>query len=478
MRILFLFALILPLPGQNLNEFNADSLEKMKVEKLYATLCASCHGKDLSGGLGPSFLDDEWKHGSSIEDITRNIAKGNPDFGMVAFESVLSADKIRSLVIFIQEKNTRALLEGVSYPKPTPGKITKTQHHSYKIETVVKSSRNLKMPWAIAFLPDGNKLLTEKPGELNLVSPSGKLTKIKNTPEVTAVGQGGMMEVAPHPDYKTNGWIYLGYSDGFKDGGTKSMTRYVRGRIKNNRWTDEELIWEADKTFYPTSGVHFGTRIVFKDGHIHFPVGERSGMMLAQDVSHPVGKTYRLKDDGSIPTDNPDFGPKALPGLFTIGHRNPQGLALHPETSQIWSTEHGPRGGDELNLIEPGKNYGWSNTSYGMNYNGSPMRGTVTHREGITQPVRYWVPSIAVCGLDFYSGSTFPNWNNDLFVGGLKHQSVTRIRLNGESITEEEIILKDIGRVRDVAHNPYNGLLYVVLNGPDSVVRLVPTDSE
>jgi glucose/arabinose dehydrogenase len=471
-----LFGLSLPLFAQDLSEVDAADLSGLKVPELYERLCANCHANDLSGGLGPSFLDDQWKHGSSTEAITRNIAKGNPDFGMVAFDKVLSEEQIRGLVIFIQEKNEQALREGVEYPTPELGEVTETQHHDYKIEMVIGDDADLRAPWAIAFLPDGSMLVTEKPGGLRLRSPEGELSRIESLPETTDHGQGGMMEVAVHPDYKENGWIYLGYSDGFREGGdTHAMTRYVRGRIKDGEWTDEELIWEADEKFYPTSGVHFGTRLVFTDdGKIMFPVGERGGMMKSQNPSEPTGKTYRLNDDGSIPEDNPEFSKDAMPGLYTIGHRNPQGFAKHPETGAIWSTEHGPRGGDELNLIEGGKNYGWSNTSYGMNYNGTPMEGTVTEREGITNPVHYWVPSIAVCGLDFYHGKKFPEWQNDLFVGALKDQSVTRMRLEGGEVTENEVILKNIGRVRDVACNPYDGCLYVILNGPRNVIRLVP----
>lgn len=473
---LTLIASSLPLFAQNAGNGKNSDLNKLKIEDLYSQLCASCHAEDLSGGLGPSFLDKEWKHGSSTEAITRNIAKGNPDFGMVAYEEILSDEKIRGLVIYLQEKNAQAIAAGITFPKPKPGEVTQTQHHAYEIETVIDDEAKLKIPWAVAFLPDGSLLVTERPGGLRLRSPKGELTPIKNLPEVLSRGQGGMLEVAVHPEYSKNGWIYLGYSNGYQKGKDKfTMTRYVRGRIKDGEWTDEELIWECDQKFYVKSPVHFGTRLVFTDdGKIMFPVGERSGMMKSQQPDQPTGKTYRLNDDGTIPDDNPTFSDDAVPGLYTMGHRNPQGFAKHPVTGKIWSTEHGPRGGDELNLIKAGQNYGWSDTSYGMNYNGTPMKGTVTEREGITNPVHYWVPSIAVCGLDFYSGEKFPAWQNDLFAGGLRHQSVTRLRLKGEEVVENEIILKDIGRVRDVAHNPFDGYLYVILNDPNNVVRLVP----
>lgn len=477
MKAPFLFlASAVSLLSQDLEKVDAGSFEKLTMDELYSQLCANCHGADLSGGLGPSFLDAEWKHGSSTEAITRNIAKGNPDFGMVAFEQVLSDEKIRGLVIYLQEKNANALAKGVTYPRPTPGEVIKTERHNYLIETVIDDEAALQIPWAIGFLPDGSMLVTERPGGVRLRSPEGDLTAVENLPEVLSHGQGGMMEVAVHPNYAENGWIYLGYTNGFEENGDKlTMTRYVRGRLQGNKWIDEELIWECGKEFYTKATVHFGTRLVFTDdGKIMFPIGERAGMMKSQEPDQPTGKTFRLSEDGSIPDDNPSFPGNAVPGLYTVGHRNPQGFAKHPVTGEIWSTEHGPRGGDELNHIQGGLNYGWSDTSYGMNYNGTPMKGTVTERDGITNPVHYWVPSIAVCGLEFYAGEEFPEWRNDLFVGGLRDQSVTRMRLDGNEVIEQEIVLKDIGRVRDVAYNPHDGYLYVVLNSPNTVVRLVP----
>lgn len=453
---------------------DAPDYSKMKVDQVFETLCSSCHGKDLSGGLGGSFLDGQWKHGDTDADIRRNIAEGNAQLGMTPFKNVLSDQQIRSLVIYIREKEKQARDRKTDFPKPKPGQVTRTQRENYKIETIVTDGLN--QPWAIAFLPDGSRLVTEKPGGLRLISADGKLDprRIENTPEVIAHGQGGMMEIAIHPDYEKNGWIYLGYSDGWRDGNNpRTITTIARGRIKNHRWTDHEVIWKTDKKFYTNAGVHFGTRIVFDKGYIYFPVGERGGWHEAQDITNPKGKIYRLHDDGREPEDNPYVGKDgAVKGLWSIGHRNPQGLDIDPRDGSIYSTEHGPRGGDELNWIRPGLNYGWPVITWGMNYDGSPITG-ITEKEGMEQPVIYWQPSIAACGLDFYRGDRFPEWKHDLFAGALAQKEIRRLRIVNHKVVEQEVVFKDLGRVRDVAGGP-DGYIYVVLNDPHWIVRLVP----
>ena len=447
---------------------------KVKTEEIYRMHCAACHGASFEGGQGGSLVDGEWKHGSSDEDITRSIAKGKPEFGMIPWEGVLTPEQIRGLVIFLREKEKQALVKGMEFPVPAADKVVKTKLHDYHIETLV--SEGLNNPWAIAFLPDGRKLVTEKSGRLRIVSAAGKLdpVAIEGLPEVIEHGQGGLLEVALHPDFSKNGWVYLGLSDGTRgDGGVLCTTAVVRGRIKDHRWTDQEWIYRPDEKFRSGSGVHFGTRFVFADGYIYFVIGERGGMMEAQDLSRPSGKVFRLHDDGRVPADNPFVANKeAIAGIWSYGHRNPQGLAMDPRDGSLYDTEHGPRGGDELNLILPGRNYGWPVVTYGMNYDGTPMVAN-TEKEGIERPLTYWVPSIAVSGLDFYAGEKFPKWKNDLLAGALAQQEVRRIRIVDRKVVEQEIILKDIGRVRDVAAGP-DGLVYVVLNQPDRIVRLLP----
>jgi glucose/arabinose dehydrogenase len=454
--------------------------ENKKVEDIFAQYCMGCHGAKLDGGQGGSLIDGEWKHGSSDKDLFRSIAKGNLQLGMTPWEGVLTDDQIRSLVIFIREKEKKALTEGMEYPVPSGKKVTKTELHDYRIETLVKDG--LKTPWAIAFLPDGRRLVTEKSGRLRFIKANGKLDPkpVMGIPETVEHGQGGLMEVALHPDYAQNGWVYLGLSDGTGGGKGKNkapscITAIVRGKIKGHEWTEQQWIYRPDEKFRSGAGVHYGTRFVFRDGYIWFVIGERGGMMQAQDLSRPNGKIFRLHDDGRVPADNPFVNDKnAIPGIWSYGHRNPQGLTMDPRDGAIYSTEHGPRGGDELNLIEPGKNYGWPVITYGMNYNGTPMV-SITEKEGMEQPLTYWVPSLAVCGLDICVGDKFPKWRNDLLVGGLASQEIRRVRLENRKVVSQEIILKNIGRIRDVACGP-DGLIYVLTNGPDRLLRLLPAD--
>lgn len=445
-----------------------------KVEDLYSQNCAACHGQQFEGGMGGSLIDGSWKHGSSDSEIYRSIAKGNPQLGMTPWEGVLSEKEIRSLVIFLREKEKEFLTKGISFPKPSADTVTQTQLHSYRIQTVVESG--LQTPWAISFLPDGMNLITERPGRLRIIRNDGSLDPrpVENLPTIIEHGQGGLMEVAVHPDYSRNSWVYLGFSDG-EPGSKDTITAIARGKIVRHRWTEHEWIYRPDKAFRNGAGVHFGTRLVFDRGYLYFPIGERGGMMQAQDLSSPVGKIFRLHDDGRVPADNPFVNRKgAIPGIWSYGHRNPQGLAIDPSIGALYSTEHGPRGGDELNLIQPGRNYGWPVVTYGMNYDGSPMVSE-TEKEGIEKPLTYWVPSIAVCGLDFYSGNQFPKWKNDLLAGALAQQEVRRIRIRDGKVTEQEILLKNIGRVRDVAGAP-DGSIYVILNQPDRVVRMVAAE--
>ncbi len=453
--------------------------QKTNVGDLYTTHCASCHGANSEGGVGGSLFDGKWKYGSTDAEIYQSIAKGNIPLGMTPWEGILSNEEIRSLVIFIREKENETLTKGISFPKPSETEVTKTELHDYRIETLV--DKGLEEPWAIAFLPDGRKLVTEKTGKLRVITAEGKLDpkEIKGIPESVDLGQGGLMEVALHPDYDKNGWIYLGLSDGTSvknDQGNeagKATTAVVRGKIKGYEWTEQEWIYRPDSKFHSTSGVHFGTRFVFDKGYIYFPIGERGGMMQAQELNNPNGKIFRFHDDGRVPADNPFVNtPDAIPGIWSYGHRNPQGLALDPRDGTIYNTEHGPRGGDELNLIAAGKNYGWPVITFGMNYNGTPMVA-ITEKEGMEQPLTVWVPSIAVCGLDFYVGEKFPKWQNDLLVGALAKQEIRRVRIENQKVVSQEVIFKNFGRVRDVATGP-DGFIYVLTNGPDRLVRMIP----
>jgi glucose/arabinose dehydrogenase len=331
----------------------------------------------------------------------------------------------------------------------------------------------VETPWSVAFLPDGRMLVTEKAGRLRIVD-KGKLlpAPVSGTPTVWSKGQGGLLDVAVHPDYAKNGWIYLSYSDPGPDG--SAMTAIVRGKLRDGQWVEQQQIYKAPVELYRTGDVHFGSRFVFDGkGHLFFSIGERGRGPDAQDVSRPNGKVHRINEDGTIPKDNPFVGKDgALATIWTYGNRNPQGLAQHPATGELWEAEHGPRGGDELNRLQPGRNYGWPVITYGMNYNGTPMTDE-TARQGMEQPVTYWTPSIAICAIDFYRGKAFPQWKDNLFVGALAFQEVRRLVLENGKVTHQEVLFKNVGRVRDVVSGP-DGSIYVAFNQPDRIARIAP----
>lgn len=446
-----------------------------EVVRLYRTHCASCHGQELDGGLGGPLLVEGWKHIRGYDAMAEYIGKGNEQMGMPAFGKVLSAQQIRSLVIFIREQN--ALRAGGGLIERGTGSAAQRVFQSggerFTVEEVVSG---LSTPWAIAFMPDGKMLITEKRGTLRIADADGKLSApIEGTPKVWEHGQGGLLEVALHPDYAKNGWVYLGYSakSGEQNGRAVGMTQVVRGRIADGKWTDEQVLFTVPPELASPAGVHFGTRFVFQDGYLFFTMGDRGRMQQAQDLSQPNGKTHRIHDDGRVPQDNPFVNVSgAWPTIWTYGNRNAQGLAIDPRTGAIWETEHGPRGGDEINLIKKGANYGWPLVTHGMNYDGTPITER-TEAEEIEAPRHYWVPSIAVCGIDFYTGDQFPSWKNNLFVGGLASNQLHRIVIDGQQVVKDEIVLKGLGRIRDVA-SAKDGSLVLVLNGPDKIVRLVP----
>ncbi len=437
---------------------------------IYSASCASCHGANHQGGNASSLADKVWAYGSSDQDIFRNIKQGITTMGMPAYGETFSDEEIRSLVSWLREQEKTARAQ----PQQR-ATVEKTRLHTYRIETVAEG---LREPWSIAWLPDGRALITEKVGRLRILKDGKLLSEpVRDIPESRPHGQGGLMAVAIDPQYEKEPWIYLGYTHVSPRDPRRFMTRIVRGQLsEDNRWTEQQVIWEAQPEHYYSAGVHFGTRIVFdREGLLYFSIGDRGSMDHAQDLARPNGKHHRIHRDGSIPRSNPFVGrPGVYESIFSYGNRNPQGLAIHPETDQLWSTEHGPMGGDELNLIEAGKNYGWPVITYGINYNGRPI-SAIQKKEGMEQPVVQWTPSPAMCGLAFYTGERFEKWNGDLLAGALKFEEIKRLRLRDNKVVEEEVILKNHGRVRDVNVGP-DGYIYVCLNRPDKVVRLVPAD--
>ena len=331
----------------------------------------------------------------------------------------------------------------------------------------------LEYPWGMAFLPDDRILVTERPGRLRLVV-KGKLdpTPVRGLPEIAATGQGGLLDVALHPEYSSNGWIYLSYVAGGRRGiGTEVM----RARLKEHRLVDQEVLFGLR----PKSGTgrHFGSRLVFdRKGYLYITVGDRGERKRAQRLDDHAGSIIRLHDDGRIPKDNPFVDrPGARPEIFSYGHRNPQGAALHPETGVLWIHEHGPQGGDEVNIIKAGANYGWPIITYGKEYVTGWDIGEGTHKQGIEQPIHHWTPSIAPSGMAFYTGDRFPGWRGNLFVGALKFQLLARLELDGDRVVKEQRYLQGkIGRIRDVRNGP-DGFLYLLTDAANGkLVRLEP----
>ena len=438
-------------------------------QRLYAQHCANCHGRDLQGGNAKSMVDGVWQYGSSRAQIARVIRDGIPDVGMPAYGQAMNDQQIDALVTFLRSRETRAGIDRPKFPEEL-----KTADYTIDVELF---AQGLSIPWAIAWIDRDTALVTERPGGLRVIE-RGRLREqpVQGTPRVKHAGQGGMMEVAIDPDHANNGWVYLAYSHALERDPNRAMSRIVRGRIKDNRWSDEQVIWQAEPRHYVSGGIHFGCRIAFdKQGNLYFTHGERGRQDDAQDVARPNGKVHRIRRDGGIPDDNPFANRRgAVKSIFTYGNRNPQGLVIHPLTGAIYSTEHGPRGGDELNLIRSGANYGWPVITYGINYNGTKITD-LTHKEGMEQPLKQWTPSIAVCGLDLVRGDAFKKWENRLLVGALAFEEVRLVTLDerGERVVNDEIILKNAGRVRDVRCGP-DGAIYVVLNSPDIILRLTP----
>ena len=330
--------------------------------------------------------------------------------------------------------------------------------------------RDIPDPWAIAFLPDGSMLITQKSGKLVHFN-NGKKATVSNLPEIYNRGQGGLMDIVIDPDYSDNGWIYISYASPSGDG-EGGNTAIMRAKLKDNSLIDEELLYKASPN--TTNGNHFGSRIAFDNaGHLYFSAGERGERDTnPQDITRDNGKIYRLNTDGSIPSDNPFVNePGAKAAIYSYGHRNPQGLIKNPQTGEIWEHEHGPQGGDEINIIQKGKNYGWPVITYGINYSGTPITDK-TEMPGMEQPLYYWVPSIAPSGMAYITSDKYPQWKGNLLVGSLKFHYLERLELKDKKVVYREKLLEDIGRVRDVRQAP-DGYIYVAVEGK-GIFKLVP----
>lgn len=342
-----------------------------------------------------------------------------------------------------------------------------SRHHAFTVTTLAEGFSH---PWGLAFLPDGAMLVTERDGRLKLLR-GGEVTEIGGVPEVVASGQGGLLDVALHPSFAETRWVYLTYA-GRGDEGVS--THLARARLEGEALTGLEVLLRSKAV--TSGGRHFGSRLQFDgQGHLFMTIGDRGDSDNGQRLGNHAASVLRLTEDGGVPDDNPFVGQAgALPEIWSYGHRNPQGLARHRETGGIWAVEHGPRGGDELNLIERGVNYGWPVITYGKAYSGLSI-GEGTEKPGMAQPARYWVPSISPSGLTFYDGEAFPKWRGSLFLGALSGQALVRLTLDGERVTGEERLLEALDeRIRDVRQGP-DGLLYLLTDDDDGrLLRLEP----
>ena len=347
----------------------------------------------------------------------------------------------------------------------------KTQKEIFRVETFAEG---FDVPWGMTFLPNKDLIVSDRNGNLWRIKYKSKIkNKISGLPKVRYKGQGGLLDIEVHPDFINNNFLYISFSDYLQGNQNKSFTSIFRFKLQDNKLINKKIIFQANNKFYSRSNIHYGIRMVFdKEGYLYFSIGDRGNRNQAQLLTYPNGKIHRLHDDGSVPMDNPFINVNnAIKSIWTYGNRNPQGLAIHPISDIIFETEHGPKGGDELNIISPGNNYGWPEITYGKNYSGTTIT-KYTHKEGMEQPVIHWTPSIAVCGIDFYDGNVFKNWENNLLVTSLKFENLYRLTIEKNKVIDQEIIYSAGSRIRDVETGP-DGYIYVALEDPGRIVRFI-----
>ncbi len=434
-----------------------------KLAQQYRQYCGGCHGMQME-----KFVQHEWKFGKTKSAIFKAIKYGYVNEGMPGYEATFSDNDIYALSDYLIA-GIELQKKAAASPKLSSG-IFYTDLLTIKTDTIASG---MEVPWCIAFLPGGGMLVTDRNGKLYNVDTNKKKQLVKGVPEVVAKGQGGLLDVLLHPDFENNNLLYLSYSKANPADAALSTTAIMQAKFENNTLSKQHDIFVA-KPYSPT-GRHYGGRMVFgRDGYLYFSVGERGNEKEnPQTLGNDLGKIHRIKADGSIPADNPFVHIKnASPSIFSYGNRNPQGLAIHPLTGALWENEHGPMGGDEINIIEPGKNYGWPVITYGINYNGTAITDK-TAMPGMEQPIHFWVPSIAPGALSFVQGNRYKGWEGNLLSGSLKFHNISRCTLNGNVVVAEETILKDVGRVREVKTGP-DGYIYISVESPGYVLKLVP----
>ena len=474
-----------------------------RVEDVFQENCAICHGNQMQGTpQGSPLVGQSLKHGQSNTELSHSISSGFPQLGMPSWADQLGTERIKSLALFIAEHRDGLLMSNfrISGELNVPTEPIETTQATFQLVEVADELDPL--PYSITVLPDDSILVAEKMRGLRLVSPSGDVSElITGTPKVyddvqppgperLAFGMGWVLEVAAHPDYANNGWIYLHYSnrcEGCNEVSRQtklpvSMNALMRGRIKDGAWVDQDVLWApGEETYGPITDVAAGGRIAFDpEGFVFISVGMKS-RHGTQDLAWPGGKIHRIHDDGRIPTDNPFYAhATALKTIWTYGHRSPQGLEFDSRTRTLWGTEHGPRGGDEINELKPGRNYGWPMYSKGQNYNGTEVAAgraeSEVELEDIEQPVVDWTPSPAISSFVLYEGKAFPHWQGQMLVGSLKAADLYRVSIEDGVFAEQEKLIDNLARIRDIEVNSYGEVLLLLEHATGGrIVKLVPS---
>lgn len=447
-------------------------------EEIYQLFCAACHGMNFEGGKAQSLIKEVWQFGSQRYAMRDHVNFGIATVGMPPFGAVLSREEVDNVLDYVVSKqgtkpgaNPQARLE---VPKEV-----ETELNTLAVEVLVKEGLNI--PTGIEFVDDRRALVTERPGGLRWLV-DGKLDPkpIEGLPPTWYFQDAGMLDLALHPNYEDNGWIYIANSHPIGDPKvrqTPAMLQIIRGRVEGHKWIDNEVIFSVPEEEYTASSIHFGSRLLFDDeGYLYFSTGDKGTPEISQNLFSAQGKIHRLHEDGSFPKDNPFYNhPTIHKGIYTYGNRNPQGIDQHPETGEIWATEHGPMGGDELNVVRPGLNHGWPIATYGKNHDGTIISDK-TEYPGVTPPIHYWVPSIATCPIAFVNSEAFPEWKNNLLLGALKYQEIRRLVIEDDKIVKEESLFQGYGRVRELKFGP-GGALYALTNNPDQILRFTPNRS-
>jgi glucose/arabinose dehydrogenase len=454
------------------------SVSAQQGEKVYQMYCMGCHGADLKGTpAGSSLLAENLKHGNGKSALSQSISKGIPNTTMISWGNALSPSDLEALTDYILQSRTTPATNQTS-EKPL---TVATQDYTLKIEKLV--TEGMIFPWGIEFVDANRALISGNKGALYWVV-DGKLDprNVTGLPFIYGTDLvGGMMDLALDPKYSENGWIYFAFSHNPKNTADKTspaMTKVVRGQLKGYQWVEQETLFEAPDSILVSGGMRWGSRLLFdKEGYLYFTIGDMQQSIQTGNnpqISYRAeGKIFRIHPDGSIPTDNPFYGKEGtLQGIYAVGTRNVQGLAQHPVTGEIYFTDHGPQGGDEVNRLKRAGNYGWPVITYGVNYDGSPIT-ELREKEGMEQPITYYDPSIAICAAEFVTGDLFTKWENQLLITALKDQEIRRLVIDGDQLISQEVILKGMGRVRDLKIGP-DGALYVLTNSPDALLRITP----